>query len=75
MINVYTPKRPVTTHDWSLNVLKERKKVFKDQQTVDEYGNTVTKRLIVRPDDTKKWQYIGFAVYSILLFLLFYKII
>lgn len=48
MINVYTPKRPGTTHDWSLNVLKERKKVFKDQQTVDEYGNKVIKRLIVR---------------------------
>lgn len=45
---VYTRKREWQTGCHSQNVLKERKKSFKDQKTVDEYGNTIVQRLIVR---------------------------
>lgn len=46
---VYSP--PTYTNGCqSWNTLKERKKVIKPQQTVDEYGNTVIKDLIVRDE-------------------------
>lgn len=48
MKTVYSPIRPGTAKDWSGNVLIEKKVVTKKQQTVDEYGNQVIKRLIVR---------------------------